>query len=167
MTRWPRRRGAVALVLAAAGLLAGGCGGNGDGAAATDADEPFALQPVLEERDPPCGDGFAPEIREGETRACLRLGPAIVATDDVRSAALGRTLGGPSVSIVLGRAGAATLDDFAARSLGERLAIVVDGRVVRAPEVRNPSFVGRVEVVGLSDGEAEELLADLDAATGG
>lgn len=159
----------------AAGVLValaatGACGdGDNEGGAATPT--AFALRPVLATSEPPCPDDSAtegadvlPEIKDGKTEACLQLGPAIVETADVQSAALGRHLGGVSVSVVLGRTGSANLDDFAARSVGKRLAIVVHGKVVRAPAVQTKSFLGRVEVVGLSEDEAEQLLAELDGA---
>ena len=160
------RRRLAALALAAALGVLGACG-DGDDAGSAEGVEPFALRPVLAESRPPCAKGLFPERKDGETVGCLELGPAIVDTGDVRSAALGRTPGGPSVSVVLGQVGSANLDDFAGRSMGKRLAILVDGRVVRAPAIQTASFIGRVEVVGLSEEEAEKLLKDLDGATGG
>jgi preprotein translocase subunit SecD len=94
--------------------------------------------------------------------SCLSVGPAIVDAADVRSASLGDLEGGgKSVSIVLGRNGATNLDAFAARSMGKRIAIVVDEKLVRAPTVQSARFYGRIEVVGLPDGQATALFEDL------
>lgn len=148
------------------------CGGNGDGGRdVSTPDNTFALRPVLEESAPPCDSDapgkeidVVPEFRDGAATACLTLGPAIVDASDVRTASLGNLAsGGRSVSIVLGRTGGANLDDHAARSLGSRLAIVVHGKLVKAPTISLPTFAGRIEVVGLSDDEALQLFEDLQS----
>ena len=155
------------VLLAATLLLLAACGegDSGGGPAAV-----FALRPVIEESAPPCPDeaperdlDIAAERKDGEVAACLTLGPPIVDASDVRSAALGDLPedGGKAVSIVLGRTGATNLDSFAARALGKRLAILAEGRLVRAPVVRSPSFAGRIEVVGLSDDDATALFRKL------
>lgn len=162
--------GRRALVVAV--LLLAACGGNGGGGA-EEAEDPaalFALRPVLDASEPPCeeasdeGVEVLAEVSEGRTVACLTVGMAIADTSDVRTASLGVLPSGRrSVSVVLGRRGAANLDQHAARRLGDRLAIVVHGRVVKAPVITLPTFAGRVEVVGLPDAEAEELFRELKA----
>lgn len=155
----------------AAVLLLAACGGNGGGG--TEEEGPaalFALRPVLDESEPPCGQAADDEVEilaqvsEGQTLACLTVGMAIADASDVRTASLGVLPSGRrSVSVVLGRRGATNLDQHAARRIGERLAIVVHGRVVKAPVITLPTFAGRVEVVGLPDAEAEELFRELQA----
>lgn len=162
-------------------LIVGACGGGGEGGGGNEAAEPrgpaaiFALRPVVDESEPPCEGGsgsgeevdVVPETRDGAAAACLALGPPIVDAADVRTATLGTVAsGGQAVSIVLGRTGAANLDDFATRSQGRRLAIMVHGRLVKAPTIRVPYFAGRVEVVGLPDDEATALFEELEVLTG-
>jgi preprotein translocase subunit SecD len=162
-----------ALLVAIALLVAGACGGDGDGDSA-DPTRPaavFALRPVIEESAPPCPKDapqedvdIVAERRDGKVSACLSLGPAIVDAADVRTASLGDLEnGGKAVGIALGRTGAANLDGFAARSQGKRLAIVVKNKLVRAPVIQSPTFAGRIEVVGLPVDEATALFEDLRA----
>ncbi|MGH8992302.1 MAG: SecDF P1 head subdomain-containing protein [Acidimicrobiia bacterium] len=162
------RRPALLLLCALAVPIA--CGDDGGGAGGSkEAAAVFALRPVLEESEPPCsGEGSGegvdvmPERRNGKLAACLTLGPAIVDANDVRSASLGvLESGGKSVGVTLGRTGSANLDGFAARSIGKRLALMINGRVHRAPNVQSPRFYGRIEVVGLPDDEATALFEDL------
>jgi preprotein translocase subunit SecD len=149
--------------LLAAALLLAACGGE-DGKKSSPG--LFEIRPVLGTPSPPCGDGQAKGVVVlPDSGACLELGPPIVDADDVRSATLdepGRER--PTVYIVLGRTGAATLDDFAARSLGKRLAIIVKGRLVNAPTVEAPAFIGRVAVSGLPRVEATDLAEALREA---
>ncbi|MGH8975475.1 MAG: SecDF P1 head subdomain-containing protein [Acidimicrobiia bacterium] len=145
--------------------LVTGCGGGKDAPTET---RLLELRPVVGSDEPPCdgapaeGDVIVrPETKDGRTLACLRLGPAVVDDRDVRSAGLGETPGGPAVQIVLGRAGSANLDNFAARNLGKRMAILVRDKVLRAPTVSSSGFLGRIELIGLSQEEASGLARDL------
>lgn len=152
-------------------LLVAACGGGGGGDTAED--DPaalFALRPVVDESKPPCEEvpdddvEILAEESEGGTVSCLAVAPAIVDASDVRTASLSVLASGRrSVSVVLGRRGSVNLDQHAARRLGERLAIVVHGRLVKAPTITLPTFAGRVEVVGLPDAEAEEFFRELEA----
>lgn len=161
-----------AVLVALALLVSGACDGDGGGdekAGPGEAAAVFALRPVIDESAPPCPKDapqkdvdVVPERREGKVSACLSLGPPIVDASDVRTASLGDLEGGgKAVGIALGRTGATNLDGFAARSQGKRLAIMVKGKLVKAPAVRSPSFAGRIEVVGLPDAEATALFEDL------
>ncbi len=162
MTRLP-------FLLMVAVLAAGACGGDDEPAAADRPAAVFALRPVVDESQPPCPkETSSPDVdvlaerQDGKVASCLSVGPAIVDAADVRSASLGDLEGGgKSVSIVLGRNGAANLDAFAARSMGKRIAIVVDEKLVRAPTVQSARFYGRIEVVGLPDGQATTLFEEL------
>jgi preprotein translocase subunit SecD len=156
------RRAALALVLCVAG------------AACDDGDDSrdrrlLELRPVLATTPPPCPDKapkkestILPLTTEGKVE-CLELGGAVVDATDVRSASVGKTPAGASaLSVVLGREGGADLDGFAERHLGKRLAILVDGNVVNAPEIRFPSFSGRVQVTGLSPEKTDDLFQRLN-----
>ena len=148
--------------------LLGGCGGDGKESEAGKEAHLLELRPVLASEAPPCPaakekDGviLLPETRDGKTLACLRLGPAVVDETDVRSAGIGQTPGGPAVSVILGRTGSTNLDNFAARNLGQRMAIVVRGKVLRAPTIQSAKFIGRLELIGLTQDEATSLAHDL------
>lgn len=108
-----------------------------------------------------------PAPPEGPTE-CLALGPARVNAEDVQSAQLepGADEGELVVALTLTPKGGAELDRMAARSLGERMALVVHGRLVGAPTVQSPDFGGRVDLTGLTRTEAIELVRELggDAA---
>lgn len=128
------------------------------------------LRPVLATTSPPCPAEAAsknelvlPLSRDGAVAECLELGPPIVDAKDVRSATVADTpAGAPALSIVLGGVGSANLDGFAARNQGKRLAIVADGAVVSAPEVRFTSFAGRIQVTGLSKEKTDDLFRRLN-----
>ncbi len=128
------------------------------------------LRPVLAATPPPCPDKaptkdelvVLPLASEGKAE-CLELGRPIINATDVRSASVGNTpAGAPAVSVVLGSVGSANLDGFAQRNQGKRLAILVDGNVVSAPEVRFSSFAGRVQVTGLPQERTDDLFRRLN-----
>jgi preprotein translocase subunit SecD len=158
-----------ALLLSIVLAVSVACGDDGGGDSGAGGPAVFALRPVIDVSEPPCpgkgpGDGVDvfPERRDGKVAACLTVGPPIVDAGDVRSASLGDLeSGGKAVGITLGRTGSTNLDNFAARSLGKRLALMVHGRLHRAPKVQSTTFYGRIEVVGLSDEEAAALFEDL------
>jgi preprotein translocase subunit SecD len=156
----------LASVLTLAVLLGGACGGEGgakgDQPAAGRRSTVFALRPVRATPDPPCplesdGDPVYPGVTSG-TPGCFALGDPVVDEGDVRTASYAYDLSsGPTVSLVLGATGSANLDDYAAGHLGERLAIVVNDRVVSAPAIQSPSFLGRIVINHLPQEEAEQL----------
>ena len=159
------RRPLLALLLCVAGLACGGGDDSGDRSL-------LELRPVLTAPAPPCPAEPAKEDEvvvlpltspDGKVSECLELGRAIVDATDVRSASVGNTpAGGPALSVVLGQTGSANLDGFAERNQGKRLAILVDGNVVSAPEVRFPSFAGRVQVTGLPQEKTDDLFRRLN-----
>ena len=127
------------------------------------------LRPVLSSNPPPCAtkaprksEIVLPKTTDGKVE-CLELGPAIIDAKDVRSATVDETQSNePSLFVVLGGVGGANLDGFAQRNMGKRLAIVADGQLVNAPEVRYPSFAGRIQVTGLSKEKTDDLLRRLN-----
>jgi len=129
------------------------------------------LRPVLASSPPPCAtkapkksEVILPHSTDGKVDECLDLGPPIVDAKDVRSATVDDTQSKePALFVVLGGVGGANLDGFAQRNLGKRLAIVADGQLVSAPEVRYSSFAGRIQVVGLSKEKTDDLLRRLNA----
>ena len=154
----------LALVLC---LTGSGCGGDDD----SEERSLLELRPVLATSPPPCptgpekGEGLVlPLEAGGKATECLELGRPIVDGRDVRSATVAKTpAGAPALSVVLGSVGSANLDGFAGRNQGKRLAILADGEVVSAPEVRFTSFAGRIQVTGLSQEETDDLFRRLNA----
>jgi SecD-like export protein len=166
----------LASVLALTVLLGGACGGDGGAKggqpAAARRSTVFALRPVLATPDPPCpvksdGDPVYPGVKSGTAAGCFALGDPIVDDGDVRTASYAYDLSrGPTVSLVLGTTGSANLDDYAAGHPGERLAIVVNDRVVSAPAIQSPSFLGRIVINNLPADEAEQLFKRFQKPTG-
>ena len=154
-------------VLALVICVAGSACGKGDDSADR---RLLELRPVLSATPPPCPDKapgkgelvVLPLTSDGKEE-CLELGSPIINATDVRSASVGNTpAGAPAVAVVLGSVGSANLDGFAQRNQGKRLAILVDGNVVSAPEVRFSSFAGRVQVTGLPQERTDDLFRRLN-----
>ncbi|HEV8626623.1 MAG TPA: hypothetical protein VG034_19425 [Acidimicrobiia bacterium] len=160
------RAASLALVLCVVGLA---CHKGDDSAGGS----LLELRPVLAANPPPCptkapkkDELVLPRSTDGKVAECLELGRPIVDADDVRSATVADTPGGdPALSVVLGAVGSANLDGFAQRNQGKRLAIVADGDLVSAPEVRFTSFAGRVQVTGLSKEKTDDLFRRLNKLT--
>lgn len=160
---WP-----LAVVLVATSAI--GCGrgeGRADGTVVNDHAGAFTVHEVLSVTVPPCKADVAaslvlPAPPERPTE-CLALGPARVNAEDVQSAQLepGADEGQLVVALTLTPKGRAELDRMAARNFGERMALVVRGRLVGAPTVHTPEFGGRVDVTGLTRTEAIELVRKL------
>jgi preprotein translocase subunit SecD len=157
------RAALLALVLCIAGMACD----KGDDSAGRSLLE---LRPVLAANPPPCptkapkkDELVLPRSTDGKVAECLELGRPVVDANDVRSATVADTPGGdPALSVVLGAVGSANLDGFAQRNQGKRLAIVADGDLVSAPEVRFTSVAGRVQVTGLSKEKTEDLFRRLN-----
>jgi preprotein translocase subunit SecD len=170
------RRATLTSVLVLTVVLGGACGGEGGARRGQAADARrstvFALRPVRATPDPPCprtsdGDPVYPGVNPGTAPACFALGDPIVDDGDVRTASYAYDLSsGPTVSLVLGRTGSANLDDYAAGHQGQRLAIVVNDRVVSAPAIQSPSFLGRIVISHLPQEEAEQLFNRFQKPTG-
>lgn len=159
------RRSLLVVLLCVAGLACGKGDDSGDRSL-------LQLRPVLATPAPPCPARAAKTDEvvvlplmspDGKVAECLELGRTIIDAGDVRSASVGNTPGGaPALSVVLGSVGSANLDGFAARNQGKRLAILADGNVVSAPEVRFPSFAGRIQVTGLPQEKTDDLFRRLN-----
>lgn len=157
----------IALLVLVLCLTGSGCGGDDD----SEDRRLLELRPVLATSQPPCPTGpqegkllVLPLEADGTEAQCLELGEPIVDGTDVRSATVAKTpAGSPALSVVLGSVGSANLDAFAGRNQGKRLAILAGGEVVSAPEVRFPSFAGRIQVTGLSQEETDDLFRRLNA----
>ena len=155
----------------AAALLALGVSVTGAGCNNNDGDEGslLELRPVVSSKPPPCPskapkkDEVVLPLTSGDKTECLELGRPVVDAEDVRSATVAETPSKePALSVVLGGSGSARLDGFAERNLGQRLAILADGKLVSAPVVQFTSFAGRVQVTGLSKEKTDDLFRRLN-----
>ena len=94
------------------------------------------------------------------------LGPGIVDANDVENAAAvpdAPPSSGWSVSVNLTGDGTAALQTATETTVGSRIAIIVDGRIVSAPTVQTPIASGDVVVTsGLTEREARSLATRLD-----
>jgi preprotein translocase subunit SecD len=95
------------------------------------------------------------------------LGARIVDAGDVEIAGARRDAprsSGWSVSVNLTADGTAAFEAATETTIGSRIAIVVDGRIVSAPTVQAPITSGNVVVTsGLTEREATSLASRLDA----
>jgi len=67
--------------------------------------------------------------------------------------------GEPKISLSLSSKGAKTFADITQKNVGERLAIVLDGEVISAPNIREPILTGTAEISGLFTFDEANLLA--------
>jgi preprotein translocase subunit SecD len=155
----------------AVGVVAAGTGcGNDDSDSGI-----LELRPVVSANPPPCPskakekDAIVRPLNvDGKVAECLELGRPIVNAKDARSATVGETPAKEAaLSVVLGGTGSASLDGFAQRNQGQRLAIMVDDAVVTAPVVQFTSFAGRIQVTGLSKEKTDDLFRRLNDVING
>ena len=95
------------------------------------------------------------------------LGPGIVDASDIENAAAhpdAPPSSGWSVSVNLTADGTAAFQTATQTTVGSRIGIIVDGRIVSAPTVQTPITSGDVVVTsGLTEREATSLASRLDA----
>lgn len=173
------RRACGVLTLA---IVAAACGGDRSPSEAA----AFQLRPVVEilsgssprpyvpvtcdaqGREAACLDAHAGEtvvVLEPTSMDLYELGPAIVDGADVADAeAVDEQAGaGWSVTARLTPEGSDALASATRAAVGDRIAIVVDGRVISAPTVQAPIGAGSVVVAtGLSEAEAKALADRLE-----
>lgn len=133
----------------------------------TPANSFFVIAPVDGQSLPPCRpDPSAPSVLVvaqavgGQEVACLRLGPAHLAADDVSTATArpDRASGSWQVEFTLTSDGAARFNAlFHAVGTGGQVAILVDGGLVSAPRVASPSAPAKGLVTGLDEQTARHL----------
>lgn len=126
----------------------------------------FAIRPVEATAAPPC----EPEANvftydDGGRIECLELGAVAVDADDVEGASYAEpTPGTHTVVVTLTDGGLAAFNKLTATSVGERVAIVANGRVQSAPTVQEPEFAGDIVISGASEAPMRALAALLDRA---
>src|SRR5262245_34904458 len=194
--RWARRRYASPVVAAmarrASGILVlaivlAGCG---SGSESADAATGFQLRPV-DDVVPSASPGADPaeltcDVASDEAAACLSehasesvvvpgasdtdvyvLGPVVVDAEDVADAAAQREPSGWTVLVDLTPEGSDAFASATEAAVGDRIAIVVDGRVVSAPTVQTRIGSGNRVVTGdVSEAEAQALASRLHGGAG-
>jgi preprotein translocase subunit SecD len=95
----------------------------------------------------------------------LWLSPEVVVSDsDVEQSSVAPQEQEFSILLRLGKRGAKRFDEFAEAHLGDRIAILVRGKVVSAPVVREKKFGGTIQITGsFSKEEALALMSALNA----
>jgi len=98
----------------------------------------------------------------------LWLSPEVVVSDsDIEKASVVRQEQEFMIFITLGNHGAKRFDEFAETHLGDRIAILVRGKVVSAPVVRERKFGCNIQIMGnFSEDEATLLVSALNAKRG-
>ncbi len=165
----------LACALLAIALLAA-CGGNerGQVEASRLPAELLTIHPVLGELPSPCSspspDGHlvAGPAEDGKITGCLVLGPPEIDARALRTVVVQEASSETTLDIAV-RLNAQSTDRFtnlAGRSIGRRLAIVTEGRLLAAPIVESISTEGRFIISGIPRERAVELVRRLggDAA---
>jgi preprotein translocase subunit SecD len=174
-----RPAGVLILVL---GVLASACGGSDSPTADASALQLRRVRDVVPRTSPEwdttdltCpGDAVAgclaaastePVVVLGAEGEKYLLGPVVVDGSDAEEATARQgtpASTGWSVNVQLSEEGSEALASATRASVGDRIAIVVDGLVVSAPTVAEPITAGAVVVAGgLSENEAERLASSL------
>jgi hypothetical protein len=130
--------------------------------------ELLTIHPVLQEAPPPCGaltagtdEVVVADPSDGAPSSCLRLGPAAIDATAIENAEIVATGSADrfDVAVQLDADGSRVLDELAQERLGERLALLVRGRLVSAPTIQATEFAGAVGVSNLTRDEAVDLVA--------
>jgi preprotein translocase subunit SecD len=134
------------------------------------------FRPVVAETAPPChtatgaagvGERQIPETAGGRQRTCFDLAAVVLDGSSVANASASPPLAaeGWSVGLSFTPDGGASFDHVASTMLNQRLAIVVDDRVLSAPFIQSAQFNGRAVITGAGGGftkqEAESLASVL------
>jgi len=149
-------------LLAVASIVAGCSAANGDGGSST---SPLQLRLVTSSAEGPCS--APPLTSDGPGSACDRAGtttyelgeslgvvtPTSVARGDQRS--------GQTVVVGFDTADSNKLGDVTRRALEKRLAILLEGRVLAAPVVKDPITTGNVSFAFGTASEAGQVVAAL------
>src|SRR5450631_252448 len=152
-------------LLGVASIVAGCSGANGDGGAHT---PPLQLRLVTSSAEGPCS--APPLTSDGPGSACDRAGTTTYE--------LGRSLGvvtptsvtrdgqGPGATVVaeFDKADASKFGDVTGKAVEKQLAILLDGKVLSAPVVKEPLTSGNVSFAFGTATEAQKVATELGAS---
>jgi hypothetical protein len=157
---------ALLTALAVASIVAGCSATNGDGGSPR---PPLQMRLVTSSAEGPCS--APPLTSDGRGSACDRAGTTTYE--------LGESLGvvtptsvtldgqgtGQTVVAEFDKADASMLGDVTGKALEKQLAILLDGKVLSAPVVKEPLTGGNLSLAFETASEAEQVAAELDAST--
>ena len=109
------------------------------------------------------GPGLTEMAVTGDDHKVYVHGEALLTTADIKSAALARATkdaGPPQIEIVFTKAGRAKFAAVTAQAVGKQIAILIDGRVICAPCVREKVTGGRAVITGAFSREEAQRIAD-------
>ena len=151
-------------LLAVASIVAGCSAANGDGGSST---SPLQLRLVTSSAEGPCS--ALPLTSEGPGSACDRAGTTtyelgeslgVVAPKSVKRNGQERQ----TVDVEFDKADASKLGDVTGKAVEKQLAILLDGKVISAPVVKEPITGGKVTFAFGTAAEAEKVATELGAS---
>ncbi|HEY3352503.1 MAG TPA: hypothetical protein VGQ83_04590 [Polyangia bacterium] len=77
---------------------------------------------------------------------------------DFKEVRLGRLPdGAPAINVQLDQTAALTLEDLTLKNRGRRLAVLVDGKIVTAPTIKEPIEGGKMSIVAASPADTQNI----------
>ncbi|MDD5351320.1 MAG: protein kinase, partial [Chthoniobacteraceae bacterium] len=124
----------------------------------------FEIHGVADAAGPHTQDYSLPQ-RNGETETLHLESAVLLDSLAVRSAKVEQTATGYSLRIALDEDGTRRFAEITARRLDKRIGIIVDGKLLSAPVVKDPIFGGNLTIGGdLTEQEARQLAAKFKKA---
>jgi len=161
----PQAFARLTVLVAVASIVAGCSAANGDGGSTK---PPLQLRLVTSSAEGPCS--APPLTTDGPGSACDRagtttykLGESLGVVTPV-SVTLDGQAAGQTVNAEFDKADASKLGDVTGKAIEKQLAILLDGKVLTAPLVKEPLTGGKVAFAVGTPAEAEQVAAELSAS---
>jgi hypothetical protein len=155
----------LTVLVAVASIVAGCSAANGDGGSPT---PPLQLRLVTSSAEGPCS--APPLTSDGPGSACDRAGTTTYALGESlgvvtpTSVTLDGQGAGQTVVAEFDKADASKLGNVTGKAVEKQLAILLDGKVLSAPVVKEPLTGGKVAFAFGTASEAEQVAAELGAS---